>query len=272
MLILGGSHRRGRWRRHAPGGRPGRRHVRETNIYAVNAELAALGDAPITDFNHEALRLPNGDTAVLATTSETINVNGTPTLYNGDMVVVLDKNFQVAWDWNAFHWLDTNRLPTLGEGPSDWLHANSISWSPEDGDLIVSLRSQDWVIKIDYDNGNRRRPRHLAVGAGRRFHHHLHGPVPLVHPPARRALHQRHTIVLFDDGNTRHATDPTADSRGQELVLNEQTMTATLVVNADLGNYSPALGSAQMLPNGNLAFTSGYQGTASQQSSGRRSR
>jgi hypothetical protein len=29
------------------------------------------------------------------------------------------------------------------------------------------------------------------------------------------------------------------------------------VVNADLGNYSTALGSAQMLPNGNLAFTSG---------------
>ena len=46
------------------------------------------------------------------------------------------------------------------------------------------------------------------------------------------------TLVLFDDGNTRHATNPNADSRGQELVLNEKTMTATLVVNADLGNYS----------------------------------
>ena len=39
-------------------------------------------------------------------------------------------------------------------------------------------------------------------------------------------------------------------------------MTATLVVNADLGNYSPALGSAQMLPDGNLVFTSGFLGTA----------
>ena len=34
-------------------------------------------------------------------------------------------------------------------------------------------------------------------------------------------------------------------------------MTATLVVNADLGNYSAFLGGAQTLPNGNLAFTSG---------------
>ena len=39
-------------------------------------------------------------------------------------------------------------------------------------------------------------------------------------------------------------------------------MQATLVVNADLGNYSAALGSAQMLPNGNLAFTSGVLGSA----------
>ena len=82
------------------------------------------------------------------------------------------------------------------------------------------------------------------------------------------------TILVFDDGNTRRLTDPTADSRGQELVLNEQTMTATLVVNADLGNYSPALGAAQLLPNGNLDFTSGLQGNLAQsrQSSGKPSR
>jgi hypothetical protein len=44
------------------------------------------------------------------------------------------------------------------------------------------------------------------------------------------------------------------------LTLNEQTMQATLVLNADLGNYSFALGGAQQLPNGNYVFTSGFQG------------
>ena len=87
------------------------------------------------------------------------------------MVIVLDKNFQVAWVWDAFDWLDTSRLPTLGEGPGDWLHANSIAWSPEDGDLIVSLRAQDWVIKIDYANGTGDGHVVWTVGAGRRFHH-----------------------------------------------------------------------------------------------------
>ena len=42
--------------------------------------------------------------------------------------------------------------------------------------------------------------------------------------------------------------------------LDEQTMTATLVVNADLGDYSFRLGSAQRLSNGNYSFMSGSQG------------
>ena len=63
--------------------------------------------------------------------------------------------------------------------------------------------------------------------------------------------------MLFDDGNIRHARNRRAHSRGQELVLNETKRVATLVVNADMGNYALAVGSAQMLPNGNLVFDSG---------------
>ena len=69
------------------------------------------------------------------------------------------------------------------------------------------------------------------------------------------------TLVLFDNGNTRRTRDPNADSRGQVWRLDEQTMTATLVFNVDLGNYSLALGSAEQLSNGNFSFTSGRQGT-----------
>jgi hypothetical protein len=127
--------------------------LRETNIQAVNAQLAALGKDPIINFNHDAQRLPNGDTAVIAGTQRTIVVNGAPTLYTADDVIILDQNFQVAWVWDSLDWLDPNRLPTNGEGPGDFTHANSVAWSPEDRDLLVSLRSQDWVVKVDYANG-----------------------------------------------------------------------------------------------------------------------
>ena len=52
--------------------------LRETNIQAVNAELAALGQPPILDFDHEAKLLPNGDTVVLATRRKSSNYKGSP--------------------------------------------------------------------------------------------------------------------------------------------------------------------------------------------------
>src|SRR6516165_667769 len=36
--------------------------LRETNLDAVNAQLAARGQPPITTFHHDAQRLPNGST------------------------------------------------------------------------------------------------------------------------------------------------------------------------------------------------------------------
>ena len=42
--------------------------------------------------------------------------------------------------------------------------------------------------------------------------------------------------------------------------LDEQAMTATLVVNADLGSYAGALGAAERLSNGDYSFTPGTNG------------
>ena len=236
--------------------------LRQTNVNAVNAQLKAMGQLPIINFNHEALRLPNGYTAVLAETHKTIDVNGTPTLYTGADVVVLDQNFQVAWVWDSFQYLDTSRQGTGGEPPTDWLHANSIALSPEDGNLLVSLRAQDWVLKINYDNGLGDGHIIWRLGAGGDFTVNSSLPNPwFSHQHDARYINDN-TITLFDDGNTAQSTGD-GHSSGQEWVLNEQTMTATLRVNADLGNFSPALGAAQVLPNGNLDFTSGDLSTGS---------
>jgi hypothetical protein len=231
--------------------------LRETNIQAVNARLAAVHQPQILDFDHEAKLLPNGDTVVIASTPKTVDYRGKPTRFIGDMVIVLDQNFHPVWVWNAFRWLNTNRLGTDHPVPTDWLHANSVSWSPEDDDLVVSLRTQDWAVKIDYANGAGDGHVVWKLGAGGNF-------APLANTSAPWFSHQHdvryinnNTLLVFDDGNTRHASDPTADSRGQEWILSEQNMTATLVVNADMGNYSSFLGGSEMLPNGNLAFTSG---------------
>jgi hypothetical protein len=251
--------------------------VRETNMDAVNAQLTARGYHPMFTFTHDVERLPNGDTAVICPTERIIDIHGTPTEYVGSTIVVLDKDFQVSWAWDAFDHLDVHRGPVLGEvlqpggaeqmnastpvlPAVDWLHVNAVSWSPGDGDLVVSMRHQDWVIKIDYENGTGDGHVVWRLGQGGDFTVNSKDPNPWFSHQHDAHYVDDHTLILFDNGNTRRATDPTAHSRGQVWTLDEQTMTATLVVNADLGGYSGALGAAERLSNGDYSFTLGTNG------------
>ena len=72
-------------------------------------------------------------------------------------------------------------------------------------------------------------------------------------------------LTVFDDGNTRIADiggvgDPNGHSRGQVYAVNEAALQANLNTNSDLGQYTFALGSAQILPNGNMFFDAGAIG------------
>jgi hypothetical protein len=249
--------------------------VRETNLAAVNAQLAALGYEPVHAFHHDVQRLADGSTIALAYTERSIDIAGVPTNYVGEMVLVLGADFQVQWAWDAFDHLDVNRGPVLGEitqpgSPEptnavpllpavDWLHTNAVSLSP-DGNLVLSLRHQDWVIKIDYRNGSGDGHVMWRLGQGGDFTLNSTDADAWFSHQHNAHYIDDHTLILFDNGNTRRATDPTANSRGQVWTLDETTMTATPVLNADLGNYSFRLGSAQRLSNGNYSFMSGSQG------------
>src|SRR5262245_26145394 len=247
--------------------------VRETNLAALNAQLAALGHGMIHAFHHDVQRLADGTTVVLAYPERTVDINGTPTNYVGEMVLVLDPDFQVKWAWDAFDHLDVNRGPVLGEvlfpgSPEptavvpvlpavDWLHVNSVALSPADGNLILSIRHQDWVVKIDYLNGAGDGHIVWRLGQGGDFAVASADPNPWFSHQHNAHYLDDHTLILFDNGNTRRASDPNAHSRGQVWTLDETTMAATLVLNDDLGDYSFALGSAQRLSNGNYSFMTG---------------
>lgn len=253
----------------------------ETNAARVSEQLASMGRRGINSFHHEATLLPDGKILTLASTEQIMSgIQGTASVdVLGDMILVLDQNLQVVWTWDAFDHLDPHRLPTLGEtctpigggcppfyqAPQaiDWLHGNSLQLTP-DGNILYSVRHQDWLIKIAFKNGQGNGGILWRLGKDGDFsitstdpspwfsHQHDAGFVP----------GDNTTLAVFDDGNVRRATDPNAHSRGQVLRLDEQTRIATLVLNADMGAYSYALGSAQRLSNGNYHFNVGIiQGT-----------
>ncbi len=66
------------------------------------------------------------------------------------------------------------------------------------------------------------------------------------------------TLTVFDNGNIRADANPDIHSRGQMWKVDEAARKATLELNADLGVYSFALGSAHKLPEGGYHFNAGW--------------
>lgn len=248
--------------------------VLETNAARINEQLTAMGLRSISAFHHEARRLPDGRILVLGAVEQILtDVQGPgPIDVLGDMIIVMDSNLQVLWAWDAFDHLDVTRLATLndqcapGVCPSlfldvkanDWLHGNSVQQTP-DGNLLYSSRSQDWVIKIDYQKGFGGGGVIWRLGKDGDFQINSTDPSPwFSHQHDPQFLADNTTITLFDNGNVRNLLDPTANSRGQVIQLDEQNHIANLIVNIDMGQFSFALGAAQKLPNGNYHFDVGF--------------
>ncbi len=264
--------------------------LRETNASRVAEQLASRGirskcmkdgEQCVSGFHHEAIRLPNGHTLVMAGLERMFpdGAQGSkdPVDVMGDLIIDLDPDFQVAWVWNSFDHMDVNRK-SLGDekcklGPGSdgcasvflaatangWLHSNALNYIPGSGDLLISIPEQDWVVKIDYKDGKGTGKVLWRLGLDGDFKAKSDDPYPWFSyqhdvgfdPPGSNRL------IVFDDGARRKKKFPKSNNRGQVWELDEHAMTATLVVNADLGVYSVAVGSAQSLSGGGFSFESG---------------
>jgi arylsulfate sulfotransferase len=256
--------------------------ILETNVNILNEQLAAKGYPILDSFNtHEARRLPNGNILVLGSRDvvSTDHQGGTqqdPVDIIGDMILVLDHNMQLLWAWDSFAHEDLDRLATLDDlcfhnsggcppfnqnftQANDWLHTNSAQLTA-DGNIVLSQRSQDWVIKVNYANGHGDGTVLWRMGP--------FGDFKIANPPQQTCgdpnvfpwfTHQHDaafqfelnavkTLTVFDDGNLRRKQcGGVGNSRGMIFNVSESTRTVFIETSADLGQYSLALGSAQLL-------------------------
>ena len=131
--------------------------IRKLDIRTLSSQLQQEGYAFAGSFHHDVLPLPNGHLLVLVNTYKNYtNLPGYPgTVYvNGDQIVDLDQNWNVAWVWNSFNYdgngLDINRHLN---GLPDWTHSNALVYLPQDGNILLSMRHQSWILKLNYNNG-----------------------------------------------------------------------------------------------------------------------
>jgi arylsulfate sulfotransferase len=293
--------------------------ILETSVGDVNDQLVAMGKQKVTSFHHDVRRLynpsgaaPSGYIMAFGSTEFAVTsagqcgtTGGNPNTCDvlGDMIVVFDQNLNVKWVWDNSQFLDTNKQATLNETcpkgggggcppyfgnfnvANDWTHSNALQYTAYDGNIVLSMRHQDAVLKVKFGNGSGDGHVIWKIGPGA-----VTGPnnTPLptfavstvgtggqtdINFPLFSHQHDSEiqyngfsfngfrVLTVFDNGNLRDATNPGhANSRCQLYAINETTGVANLNTNLDMGTYSFAIGSAQLLSNGSVACDSGFIG------------
>ena len=134
--------------------------VREISMDTLNQRLASAGfhdsdgsNYQLKSFHHNVLALPNGHWVLLAAYPKNFtNLPGYPgtTGVLGDVLVDVDQNGNPDWVWSSFDHLDINRHPM---NFPDWTHSNDMLYSSDDHNILLSVRHQNWIIKIDFNDG-----------------------------------------------------------------------------------------------------------------------
>ncbi len=241
--------------------------VRAVTLDQLSAALAAAGySIQINPIHHDVVRLSNGHWLLLVNEyKEFQDLPGYPgiTEVSGDVIIDLDTNNQPVWVWRAFDHLDVNRHPYMFP---DWTHANALV-PTRDGNLLISMRHQHWVLKINYANGAGNGDVLWRLGPGGDFTLGSSDPAewfyaqhfPLLLPPSGDTTR----LLLFDNGNARPDANgqsceisSSCYSRGVILDLDESKLTANIEWQYKPGWYSYWGGSAEVLRDGSVELTS----------------
>ncbi len=255
--------------------------IRELSISALHQKLQSIGaDFAPAGYHHDLLPLDNGHLIVLVNCFQNFtDLPGYPGTIEvqGDAIVDLDNNWNPVWTWNTFDHLDVNRhlQPVLSGNTLDWTHSNALVYSPNDGNILLSMRHQSWIIKIDYNNG---------AGTGNVIWHLgyqgdfalTQGGVPtddqtlwfsFQHFPNLLSQNgSEMTLAVWDNGNNRPLNtsgevciDPRATgfapacySRPTVFQVDESSMVADLVWAEQLPYYGVWGGSVIQFSNGNV--------------------
>ena len=254
---------------------------------ALAASTCAGCNITVTGTHHDFAVLPNGHLIVIAGTQQLISgttVTGDVIIDLGDMENAGGNNPnhipQPVWLWNEFDHLDINRQPY--QYP-DWTHTNAVLYSATDGNLIISIRHQNWLVKIPYQNGAGSGAPVWKLGYQGDFalfnsdgstdtnpfdwFYAQHGPSFVTTNTSGQF-----SLTVFDNGDDRGvsvvaggtcgvAGQPACFSTVPIFNIDETAKTATFVVHPNTEDYSFFGGNAEVLANDNLEYAESSNGS-----------
>lgn len=245
--------------------------IHQVTLSEINTSLAGVASFQIKELSHDVLSLPNGHLILLGDFSETINdAPGVPagTVVAGNGLIDWDFERGAVWTWSVFDHLSFSHAPY---GLTDWTHANAVIYSPDDGDLIFSMRNQNWIVKINYRDGTGDGSILWRFGPDGDFTlPNQEAPIdwnygqhyPTIQSPNSSGIF---SMMFFNNGNGRlmNSNNVSCGSPGVGVCyssvpifeLNEYTKTAAAVWEDKLSSaFSVCCGDALVLPNGDVEF------------------
>ena len=192
----------------------------------------------------------------------------------GDNIVEFAPDGDIVWNWNTFDHLDVMRIcyhtfvpywHTRGfPDHLDWSHGNGVTYDEHDDSILVSLRHQDAIIKIDKKTKEivwilgdhtgwegKQKEKLLTPTHDLRWHYHGHNP----------RVTGKNRFVMYDNGICRampfHGPEKEPHecfARAVEYEVDPENMTVTevWVSSSDESEdrvISWAMGDAHRLPN-----------------------
>jgi len=224
---------------------------------------------PYSMFHHDVIPLPNGNFLALSREFREVEVgwNPEPIMAMGDVLLEISPQSEEVWGWSTFEHLDQQRYPDalsrtakpFGAYGSvyDWTHGNGLFHRLDDDSILLSLRHQHWVIRIDRSTGDVV----WRFGPGGDFE--LTDLEPLgdglwPYGPHAPEWHPDGSLALYDNGNERPPDWPEVKfSRGAAYRLDEDLLEAEQIWSFRTEYFTRSLGDNDRLPNGNYLICAG---------------
>lgn len=225
-------------------------------ITPAGETLYEIKNNALSGNSHDILNLPGGDVLFIVSETKTLFVEalGAAVEVAGNQLVRVNERNDVVWTWSSFDHLDNSRFPgTLslntakGTDDLDWMHANAIVSVDNGQAVLMSSRSQSWVVKIDLETGvvdwifGKEGDFELASGS---WMYNQHAPEWEVDG----------SLLVYDNGNERPEGPST---RVVRYALDQENRSAEEIWSWDCPQYTSRVGDANLLGNGNVLVTQG---------------
>ena len=241
--------------------------------YSFDGTLGGNLSHEVTVIHHDIAELPNGN--LLLTVSD-------GSKYTEDTVVELNRKtgkIVRVLDFKqilpASMYQDSKQKASDGNIGTDWLHINALDYNSKTGKLLVSARNQDLVMQLDYTTGKiewifsgkdknswpaKYRDKVLSPTGNTKVTGGQHG-VYLLDQKG-----DQETIMLYDNNiAVKNGDQKTSGKYSAATVYQidqqKKTVTQQWSYGKSLGqaNFTPIIGYAQRLANGNTLINFGYK-------------